>query len=86
MLGLDKDDDTSRFPCRGQRTKSNAGTPDECVSWIIFTFSLNMRRIREARRKRIEEDYNERNAANANESPDYERRTVSRNYYIAKND
>lgn len=65
MLELDKEDVTARIPCRGQRTKSNAGTPVVCGCWTIFTFSLNMRKIREAKRKRIEEDFKELNVGNA---------------------
>lgn len=65
ILVQDKDGVSTRFPCRGQRTKSNAGTPVVCVSATIFTFSLNMRKIREAKRKRIEVDNNEQNVVNA---------------------
>jgi len=43
------------LPCRGQRTKSNAGTPARMrQSQQFLPFPLNLRKIREAKRKRIE--------------------------------
>lgn len=53
MLARDKVVVSSGFPCRGQRTKSNAATPDACEKTSIFAVSLNMKRIREAKHKKL---------------------------------
>jgi len=43
------------LPCRGQRTKSNAGTPARMrLSGRFLPFALNMRKIREAKQKRLD--------------------------------